>query len=96
MPAKPTRHNMTLLRQTCNLIPTFMVSKLAKEHGIDSRGYSPWSHAVSQIYGQMTRAVGLNDICDSLDINSSALRAIRGVQVMLDRDLAVLYETTSQ
>jgi len=78
MPAKPTRRNMTLLRQTCNLIPAFMVSKLAKEHGIDSRGYSPWSHAVSQIYGQMTRAVGLNDICDSLDINSSALRAIRG------------------
>jgi len=78
MPAKPTRRNMTLLRQTCNLIPGFMVPKLASEHGVDSRSYSPWSHVVSQMYGQMTRAVGLNDICDALDLNSSALRAIRG------------------
>lgn len=77
MPAKPTKSNMTLMRQICNLIPTHLVPKLAREHKIDSRGFTPWSHVVSQIFGQMTRAVGLNDICDSLDLNSSALRAIR-------------------
>lgn len=80
MPAKPTRSNMTVLRQTCNLIPGFLVPKLAREHGIDSRGFTPWSHVVSQIYGQMTHAVGLNDICDSLDLNSSALRCMRGAK----------------
>ncbi len=78
MPAKPKRNNMTLLRQICNLIPGFMVPKLARELGIDSRRYSSWSHVVSQLYGQLTRAVGLNDICDSLDLNSTALRSIRG------------------
>ena len=78
MPAKSTRGKMTLVRQTCELIPSHMVPKLAKEYDIDARKFLPWSHTVAHIYGQLTHAVGLNDICDGLDLNSSGLRAIRG------------------
>jgi hypothetical protein len=69
---------MTLVRQTCEQIPTHMVAKLAREREIDARKFSPWSHTVAHIYGQLTHAVGLNDICDGLELNSSDLRAIRG------------------
>lgn len=77
MPAKSTKSKMTLVRQTCELIPSHLVSKLAKEYKIDARAFSPWSHTVALIYGQLTRAVSLNDICDGLELNSSGLRAIR-------------------
>ena len=78
MPAKSTRGKMTLVRQTCELIPSHMVPKLAREYEIDARKFSPWSHTTAHIYGQLTHAVGLNDICDGLELNSSGLRAIRG------------------
>ena len=55
-----------------------MVPKLAREHEVDARKFSAWSHVTAQICGQVTHAVGLNDICDSLEINSSGLRSIRG------------------
>ncbi len=54
------------------------VAKLARSYDIDARKFSPWSHTTAHIYGQLTRAVSLNDICDGLDLNSSGLRAIRG------------------
>ena len=78
MPAKSTRGKMTLVRQTCELIPTHLVPKLAREYEIDARKFSAWSHTTAHIYGQLTRAVSLNDICDGLELNSSGLRAIRG------------------
>lgn len=78
MPAKSTRGKMTLVRQTCELIPSHMVPKLAREYDIDARKFSAWSHVTAHVYGQLTHAVGLNDICDGLDLNSSGLRAIRG------------------
>lgn len=78
MPAKSTRDKMTLVRQICELIPSHVVPKLAKEYDIDARKLSPWSHTTAHIYGQLTHAVGLNDICDGLELNSSGLRAIRG------------------
>ena len=78
MPAKSTKVKMTLVRQTCELIPSHMVPKLAREYDIDARTFSAWSHTTAHIYGQLTHAVGLNDICDGLDLNSSGLRVIRG------------------
>lgn len=78
MPAKSTKGNMTLVRQICELIPSYLVPKLASEYAIDARKLSPWSHTIAHIYGQLTRAVSLNDICDGLDLNSTGLRAIRG------------------
>jgi len=76
----PTRHKFSLLRQVCNLIPTFLVSSLAREKGVDrqSRSFSPWSHVVSLIYVQLTNCFGLNDACDGLRLHSGELSTVRG------------------
>ena len=78
MPIKSTRSKVTIIRQLCELIPPFMVAKLATEHGIRSRAITPWSHVVSLVYAQFTHALGLNDVCDSLNANRSGLYLIRG------------------
>jgi len=57
-----------------------LVKKIAKETGAESkaRTFSSWSHVVSMLYAQITRSIGLNDVCDSLQIHSGTLSAIRG------------------
>src|SRR6266566_8259331 len=77
---KPTRCRFNVLRQICNLIPEHEVSKIARETGVDdrSRTFSPWSHTVSLLDAQLTHCIGLNDLCDSLQLHSGALSAIRG------------------
>lgn len=76
---KPTRSSFTLLRQLCNLIPAHLVPKLARDTGVaeKSRTFTPWSHVVSLIFAQLTHALGLNDVCDALRLNSGPLSAIR-------------------
>lgn len=78
MPARTTKTNMTMIRQTCELIPPHLVPKLAREYHVDTRKFSAWSHVTAHLYGQLTHAVGLNDICDGLSLNCTGLRAIRG------------------
>lgn len=77
---KPAGHRYTTLKQICNLIPGHMVSNLAKKHGVDaqSRTFTPWSHVVSMMYAHLSHAFGLNDVCDSLQMNASALATVRG------------------
>ena len=77
---KPTRSKFNLLRQICNFIPQHTVSKIARETGVadKSRTFTPWSHVVSLIFAQLTHALGLNDVCDALRLNSGPLSAIRG------------------
>lgn len=67
------------MKQLCNLIPGHMVTNLAKEHGVEarSRTFTPWSHVVSLVYAHLTHAVGLNDVCDGLQMNAAALSTIR-------------------
>jgi hypothetical protein len=62
----PNRSQFAVLRQLCNFISPHLVTKLARETGVDkkARTFSPWSHLVSLIYAQLTHAIGLNDICD--------------------------------
>ena len=76
--ATPTRGKYTILKQLCEYIPPYLVSKLAKEHKVNSRSYSPWSHTVTMIHAHLTRAIGLNDVCDSLRNNQGKLMTIRG------------------
>jgi hypothetical protein len=78
MPARTTKKNLTVFRQLCEFIPTHLVSSLAKECEVVTRSFSAWSHVVSLIYAHVTRAVGLNDVCDSLDLYQTQLRNIRG------------------
>ena len=57
-----------------------MVSNLAKKHGVDvqCRTYKPWSHTVSLLYAHLAHSLGLNDVCDALQMNAAALSTIRG------------------
>jgi len=76
----PTRSHLNVLRQICNYIPAHEVSKIARETGAEekSRTFKPWSHVVSLLYAQLTHSIGLNDLCDSLQLHSGALSTLRG------------------
>jgi IS4 transposase len=43
-----------------------------------ARTFDEWSHIVSLCYAQVTHSIGLNDVCDALQLNSGPLSAIRG------------------
>ena len=77
---KPTRSRFNILRQICNLIPEREVSRIARETGVEdqSRTFSPWSHTVSLCNAQLTHCIGLNDLCDSLQLHCGPLSTIRG------------------
>jgi len=62
------------------LIPAFLVSKLARQCGVDkkARTFSPWSHLVALLYAQFTHALSLNDVCDALRYHAGKLSRIRG------------------
>jgi hypothetical protein len=76
----PTGSKFTVLQQICNFIPGHLVSKLARETGADkkARDFTNWSHVVSLLHAQLSHAIGLNDVCDSLQLNKGSLQAIRG------------------
>ena len=76
----PTRSQFNILRQICNFIPPHEVSKIARATGAQdrSRTFKPWSHVVSLVYAQLTHSIGLNDLCDSLQLHSGPLASIRG------------------
>jgi DDE family transposase/uncharacterized protein DUF4372 len=78
---KPANSNLTILRQICQLIPGHLTIGLARKHGIQTRTFNEWSHVVAMLYGQLSRAMSLNDVCDGLAISESALKEIRGAVV---------------
>ena len=79
MSRKPTRTNLSVLAQLCNLIPAFLVSKIARQSGVDkkARTFSPWSHLVALLFAQFTHALSLNDVCDALKNHAGKLLRIR-------------------
>src|SRR5271157_1580329 len=81
--AKPTASKLSVLGQLCNLIPPHLVCKLSRETGVHTmaRSFSPWSHLVSMLFAQLTHAIGLNDVCDALRLQSGPLSALRGATV---------------
>jgi Domain of unknown function (DUF4372) len=60
----PAVSKLNLLRQICNFIPEFLVSKLARETGVADkvRTFSAWSHVLALLYAQLTHSSGLNDV----------------------------------
>jgi hypothetical protein len=74
----PTRSQFNILQQVCKLIPGQLVPKLARECKVDSRGFSPWSHVVALMHAQLSHSIGLNDVCDSLQLHAPGLASIRG------------------
>lgn len=77
---KPTRHKFTVLRQVLANIPRNLVSNLAKKYEVDkkSRTFSPWSHVVSMIFAQLSHALSLNDVCDTMRNHQGVLGTLRG------------------
>ena len=76
----PAAARLNLLRQICNFIPDFLVPKLARATGVQTkaRTFSPWSHLVALMYAQLTHSIGLNDVCDALGLHSGPLASLRG------------------
>ncbi|KAB2907216.1 MAG: IS4 family transposase, partial [Dechloromonas sp.] len=76
----PRRRHATVLRQLVEWIPSHLVPKLARAHGVDARArtFSPWSHVVTLLYAQLAHALSLNDVCDALRLWATPLRALRG------------------
>jgi hypothetical protein len=68
------------LRQLVELIPAYLVAKLARQHGVDAqaRTFSPWSHVVALLYAQLAHTLSLNDVCDGLRLWATPLRSMRG------------------
>ncbi|TVR50218.1 MAG: DUF4372 domain-containing protein [Puniceicoccaceae bacterium] len=62
----PTKGKLTAPAQVRNPISGHLVSKLARETGVDAmnRTFSAWSHVVALLYAQLTHAIGPNDVCD--------------------------------
>ena len=71
----PTRANVIVLKQMLNLIPRGMINRIARETGVDkkSRTFSPTSHLAAMLFAQLSRAMGLNDVCDWLRLKAVAL-----------------------
>ena len=78
-PTQPSRRHLTVLRQLVELIPAYLVPKLARETGVEdqARTFSPWSHVVAMLYAQVSHAFGLNDVCDALRLQVTALLGMR-------------------
>jgi Transposase DDE domain/Domain of unknown function (DUF4372) len=76
----PAVSKLNLLRQIGNLIPEFLVPKLARQTGAQdkARTFKPWSHVLALMYAQLTHSIGLNDVCDALSLHSGPLSSIRG------------------
>jgi hypothetical protein len=77
---QPSRCQPTVLRQLVELIPAYLVPKLARKFGVDkkARTFSAFSHVVALLYAQLSHALSLNDICDGLRLMATPLRALRG------------------
>lgn len=71
-----------MLRQLVELIPPHLVPKLARETGVaeQARTFTPWSHVVAMLYAQISHAFGLNDVCDALRLQVTALFGIRAAR----------------
>jgi hypothetical protein len=74
------KSKLSVLRQVCDLIPSHLVEKLARKHGVDkkARKITPWSHVVSMVFAQISGAISLNDVCDNLRNHGGLLATIRG------------------
>lgn len=76
----PAKYYTNTLHQLCKLIPSHLTQKLARDYGVDKKAriFTPWSHVVSLLFAQLTHAIGLNDVCDSLRHHAAKLTVIRG------------------
>jgi len=74
-----TKAKFTTLQQICELIPSYLIPKLAKEHNVEEkcRTFGALSHMVSLVFAQLSHALSLNDVCDTLENHHGPLNTIR-------------------
>lgn len=79
---QPSRHQFTVHKQIVELVPPNLVPKLARTHGVDkqSRTFTPWSHVNSMLSAQLSHALSLNDVCNTMRNHSGSLSTMRGAQ----------------
>ena len=79
---QPSRHQYTIHKQIVDYVPPNLVPKLARKHGVDkqSRNFTPWSHVNSMLFAQLSHALSLNDVCDTLRNHSGSLSTMREAQ----------------
>jgi len=73
------KSKFTTLQQICELIPGHLIPKLAREHKVEEkcRTFEATSHVVSLIHTQLSHALSLNDVCDTLQNHRGPLSTIR-------------------
>jgi IS4 transposase len=78
----PAGSKLNVLRQICNLIPEFLVAKIARTTKVSekARTFTPWSHVVALLFAQLTHSIGLNDVCDALRLHAGPLSSLRGAK----------------
>ena len=74
----PTRSQFTIQRQICKWIPREEVTRIARKTGAEdkARTFSTWSPVVSLLHAQLSHSIGLNDLCDSLQLHSGPLSTV--------------------
>ena len=77
-PARPAKTAYTTLRQIVQWIPENLVDRLAREAGADIRKFSAFSHVLALLYGHLSGASSLNEICDALRLHEPEVNRIRG------------------
>lgn len=75
---RPTRRAYTTLRQIVQWIPKGLPDRIAREAKADIRKFSCTSHVLALLYGQLSRASSLNEICDAAKLHEPELNRIRG------------------
>ena len=71
----PARSNVVVLKQLLNLIPRGIVNRHGHGTGVQAkaRTFSVMSHLCAMLFAQLSHAIGLNDVCDSLRLKATAL-----------------------
>lgn len=75
---RPAPGNVNVLGQLLKLVQRSVVESLAAVHGVQAqaRTFSPWSHLAAMMHAQLTHALSLNDVCDSMRLKEPALRGL--------------------
>lgn len=71
----PARSNVVVLKQILNLIPRHLIGHHARDTGVDlkARTFSVTSHLAAMLFAQLSHAIGLNDVCDWLNLKKAVL-----------------------
>ena len=75
---RPAQTAYTTLRQIVQWIPEGLVDRLGREAGTDIRKFTAFSHILALLYGHLSGASSLNEICDALRLHEPEVTRIRG------------------